>query len=183
MDDYISNLQSTCSQSSIVLFIFVFFFVFKVIYSAMFLNVYSISDCVIPWASMKVINRHSCPIHLPSHTAGGWASTTFRRAKDCGRKEPGSTRVGEGDCGENDQGLKEALELVKLTKSSQQNRYCSLQEFENLSGCYHWSLIGGIQWMKARNARCSATYDLILLTKTHSASNRTFECSTRHLSG
>ena len=77
----------------------------------MFLNVYSISDCVIPWASMKVINRHSCPIHLPSHTAGGWASTTFRRAKDCGRKEPGSTRVGEGDCGENDQGLKEALEL------------------------------------------------------------------------
>lgn len=120
------------------------FFVFKVIYSAMFLNVYSISDCGIPWASMKVINRQSCPIHLPSHTAGGWASTTFRRAKDCGRKEPESTRVGEGDCGENDQGLQEALELVKLTKSSQQNRYCSLQEFENLSGCYHWSLIGGI---------------------------------------
>lgn len=35
--------------------------------------------------------------------------------------------------------------------------------------------------MKARNARCSAMYDLILLTKTHPASNRTFECSTRHL--
>lgn len=119
-------------------------FVFKVIYSAMFLNIYSISDCVIPWASMKVIDRHSCPIHMPSHTTGGWAITTIKRAKGCGRKEPGSTRAGEGDGGENDQSLKEALELVKLTKSSQQNRYCSLQEFENLRGCCHWSLIGGI---------------------------------------
>ena len=140
----ISLIFNLHALRALLFFLFFIFFFFKVIYSAMFLNVYSISDCVIPWASMKVINRHSCPIHLPSHTAGGWASTTFRRAKDCGRKEPGSTRVGEGDCGENDQGLKEALELVKLTKSSQQNRYCSLQEFENLSGCYHWSLIGGI---------------------------------------
>ena len=100
----------------------------------MFLNIYSISDCVIPWASMKVIDRHSCPIHLPSHTAGGWASTTFRRAKDCGRKEPESTRVGEGDCGENDQGLKEALELVKLTKSSQLNRYAPAKSLRTLVG-------------------------------------------------
>ena len=138
---------------------------------------------MIPWASMMVINRHSYRIYLPFHTTGGWASTTFRGAKDRGRKEPGSTRVGEGDCVENDQGLKEALELIKLTKISQQDRCCSLQEFENLRRCYHWSLIGGVEWTKARNARCSALHDLIVLTKTHPESNRTFECPTRRLSG
>lgn len=126
------------------LFIYLFLFVLKSFIHQPLLNIYSVSDCVIPWAGMKVTDRHSCPAHLPSCTTRAWTRTIFRRAKDHGRKEPGSTRVGEGDCGEDDRGLKEGLDWIKLTSRSQQDRYCSFQEFENLRGCYWWSLMGGI---------------------------------------
>ena len=130
------------------------------------------------WWSIGILTVYTCHSTL-QEVGPALHSGELRTVEGKSQEVPGL----EKETVENDQGLKEALELIKLTKISQQDRCCSLQEFENLRRCYHWSLIGGVEWTKARNARCSALHDLIVLTKTHPESNRTFECPIRRLSG